>query len=74
LAKSFDIIHTETADNANTIESTWRHVKATLCTHHKNSDIVYGDTADCVFSKKCKEGAMDSFCEFTTLAVEMLSS
>jgi hypothetical protein len=31
---------------------------------------MYGDTADYMFSKKCKEGAIDSFCEFTTLALE----
>lgn len=73
-AKSFYIINTKTAAHANTIESTWRHVKATLCTQHKNSDNIYGATADYMFSRKCKEGAMDSFCEFATLAVEMLCS
>jgi hypothetical protein len=72
LAKSFYIINTQTAAHAHTIESTWRHVKATLRMHHKNSDNIYSDMAGYMFSKKCKEGAMDSFCEFTTLAVEML--
>jgi hypothetical protein len=49
-------------------------MKATLCMHHKNFDNIYSDTTDYMFSKKCKEGAMDSFYEFTTLAIEMLSS
>ena len=71
MAKSFYIINTETAAQANTDESTWCHVKATLCTHHKNSYNIYGDTADYMFSKKSKEGAVDSFCEFTMLAIEM---
>ena len=73
MAKSFYIINTETAAHANTIESTWCHVKATLCTQHKNSDNIYPATAD-MFSLKHKEGAMDSFCEFATLAVELLHS
>lgn len=71
LAKSLYIINTETAVQANTDESTRRHVKATLFMHHKNSDNICSDTADYIFSKKCKEGAMDSFCEFMMLAIEM---
>jgi hypothetical protein len=76
LAKSFYvyIINTETAAHANTTESTWRHVKATLCTHHKNSDYIHVDTADYMFSKKCKKVAKGSFCEFMMLAIEMFCS
>jgi hypothetical protein len=61
LAKSFYIINTETSAHANTTEPTWHHVRATLCTHHKNFDYMYGDRADYMFSKKCKEGAKGSF-------------
>jgi hypothetical protein len=49
----------------NTTESTWLHVIATLIPYIRKSDYIY-HLAD-MFTRKCQDEGMDTFCKFMKL-------
>jgi transposase-like protein len=55
-----------TGAHTNTIESTWKHVKALLSPYNRKADYVYF-LAEYMFRQKCKAEDVDPFCKFVDI-------
>jgi transposase-like protein len=60
---SITFVNEDTGAHTNTIEATWKHVKAAMNPYNRN--VAYGYfLADYMFRKKCKAEDIHPFCKF----------
>ena len=59
-----------TGTHTNTIESTWKHVKAILSPYNRKADYVYF-LAEYTFRQKCKAEDVDPFCKFIEIVASI---
>jgi hypothetical protein len=52
-----------TGAHTNTIDSTWKHIKASLSPYNRKADYVY-PLAEYMFRQKCKAEDINPFCKF----------
>jgi transposase-like protein len=60
---SITFVNESTGAHTNTIESTWKHVKATMNPYNRKVSYEYL-VADYVFRRKCKAEDIHTFCKF----------
>ena len=60
---SITFVDKATGAHTDTIESTWKHVKAILSLYNRKADYVFF-LAEYMFRQKCKAEDVDPFCKF----------
>jgi len=62
---SISFVDEDTGAHTNTIESTWRHVKASLNPYNRKGEVCYiGALAEFMFRRRCKAEDVQPFCKF----------
>jgi transposase-like protein len=67
---SIGFVDLRTGAHTNTIESTWRHVKAFLNPYNRQTDYVY-TLAEYMFHARCRAQGVDAFNAFIKLAADI---
>jgi hypothetical protein len=67
---SITFVDETTGAHTNTIESTWKHVKASLSPYNRKAGYVWS-LATYMFRKKCKAENVELYCKFMEIVAAM---
>jgi len=67
---SISFVNPDTGDHTNTIEGTWRDVKAFLRPYNRQEDYEY-HLAHYMFAARCKAQGISPFCQFLAIVADI---